>query len=147
MAMDRLPGHASGSLRTTEQRMPCRSTTADHIRLGLNKPPLASARFTTVASFACRFFTMPSGMLQSSSARAGVESSSPAAAMIRLFVNRNACRMAYPKNACAKKHGHPPQRGCKKRGYESEVTKDRAIYLRLVKTEKKTTVAEMNACR
>src|ERR1700732_3083052 len=87
MAMDRLPGHASGSLRTTEQRTPCRSTTADHIRLGLNKPPLASGRFTTVASFACKLLTTASGMLQSSSARAGVKSSNPTAMEIRgLFI-------------------------------------------------------------
>src|ERR1700731_4870276 len=82
MAMDRLPGHASGSLRITEHRTPCRSTIADHIRLGLNKPPLAPGSFTTTASCACRFLTTPSGMLQPSSAIAGKESIRPAAAVI-----------------------------------------------------------------
>src|SRR5262245_62103918 len=90
MAMDRLPGHASGSLLTTEQRTPFRSTIADHIRLGLNKPPLASGSFTTPASCACTFLTMPGGMPQS--AIAGAESS-PAAAEMRPVVNMEIYRM------------------------------------------------------
>ena len=42
MAMSRLPGHASGSERTTPHSTPLRSTTAAHILLGENKPPLLS---------------------------------------------------------------------------------------------------------
>jgi hypothetical protein len=38
LAMHRLPGHGSRSVRATEQRMPCRSTTADRILLGFSKP-------------------------------------------------------------------------------------------------------------
>src|SRR3954447_25358885 len=40
IAIARLPGHASGLLLTIEQRRPCRSTIADHIRFGVNSPPL-----------------------------------------------------------------------------------------------------------
>src|SRR5262245_42426877 len=107
MAMDRLPGHASASLRTTEQRTPCRSTMADHIRLGLNKPPWASGNLTTAASCACTFFAMPSGMLQPSSpASAGIESSKPAAMAVRFFVKADAYIISLPFMS-AQKPAHP----------------------------------------
>src|SRR5207237_9909697 len=83
MAIERLPGQASGSLRMTEQRLPSRSTMADHIRLGLNKPPFASGEFTTVASLACKVFTTFGAMAHSSSARAGAENARLMAAAIK----------------------------------------------------------------
>src|ERR1700710_472368 len=47
IAIARLPGQAS-PVKVTEQSVPTRSTTADHMRLGENNPPLWSGRFTTV---------------------------------------------------------------------------------------------------
>src|ERR1700681_3223110 len=94
MAMDRLAGHAAGSPRIAEQRTPCRSTIADHIRLGLNKPPLAPGSLTTTASCACRFLTTPSWMLQPPSAIAADESTRPAAVVISPF-NMTLCPMIY----------------------------------------------------
>jgi hypothetical protein len=49
MAMARLPGHASPVLMT-EQSLPARSTTADHMRFGLKMPPFPSFNFTTSVS-------------------------------------------------------------------------------------------------
>src|SRR5271156_1242076 len=90
MAIERLPGQASGSLRITEQRTPCRSTTADHIRFGENKPPFPSEDCTTVASLACKLLTVELGMLQPFPwlfwvwARTGVENNnSPAEVAIK----------------------------------------------------------------
>src|ERR1700694_4736767 len=54
MAMALLPGQASPILMT-EHKTPLRSTTADHIRLGLKMPPLVCA--TTTASSLCTLFT------------------------------------------------------------------------------------------
>src|SRR2546430_14796887 len=48
IAMARLPGQASPTT-ITEQSRPCRSTTADHIRLGRKMPPLSNG--TTAASW------------------------------------------------------------------------------------------------
>jgi len=55
IAMSRLPGHASGSERTTPHSTPCRSTTAAHILFGENRPPLLS--WTTAASLPSTLFT------------------------------------------------------------------------------------------
>src|ERR1700704_3208078 len=114
MAMDRLPGHASGSLRTTEQRPPCGSTIADHNRLGLNKPPLAPGSFTTTASCACRFLTTPSWMLQPPSAIAADETIRPAATVISPFFNMKVCRMIYLQWLVQKKR--PPAEDTAKDG-------------------------------
>src|SRR5580658_4159404 len=86
MAMERLPGQALSMLEMTEQSTPFRSTTADHILFGWNKPPLPSDSFTTVASLFCRLVTVFAGMLQvPSCARAteGAENSSPTADAIK----------------------------------------------------------------
>src|ERR1700722_3589146 len=64
MAIDRLPGHASGELAITEQSFPVRSTIADHISFGLKSPPLFSV--TTLASLACNAVTVAVGIAQAS---------------------------------------------------------------------------------
>src|SRR5689334_10406424 len=55
--MSRLPGHASASERVTPHSTPCRSTTAAHILLGANKPPLLFGGCTTDASLASTLLT------------------------------------------------------------------------------------------
>src|SRR5450631_219603 len=62
MAIARLPGHGSLPLLITEQRLPLRSTIADHMRFGLKMPPLWSGRLMTVLSFACNALTVAAGM-------------------------------------------------------------------------------------
>src|SRR5271166_3158924 len=63
IAIARLPGQALFSLLViTEQTTPLRSTTADHIRFGLNNPPLPSC--TTLNSCSCTLLTTPASMAQ-----------------------------------------------------------------------------------
>ncbi len=58
MAMARLPGQASPAL-ASEQSTPARSTTADHMRLGLKMPPLFIC--TTICSSRCTLMTTDCG--------------------------------------------------------------------------------------
>jgi hypothetical protein len=53
MAIARLPGHGSLPELMTEQSLPCRSTIADYMRLGLKSPSLPSERLMTIARVPC----------------------------------------------------------------------------------------------